>query len=146
MDPIVVRPGEGEKVNVGGNEVVFLSESEKTGGALGLVDYTAAPGFPGPPPHRHREITDMFFVLEGTLTFRVGDETLEAGPGTFVAVPPGTVHTFSNQGSEPARFLGLVSPGGFEQYFKELAGAVGDGPIDPEVAGKISARYDIEPA
>jgi mannose-6-phosphate isomerase-like protein (cupin superfamily) len=49
----------------------------------------AGPGFPGPPRHYHRELTDMFYVLEGTLTFVVGDDTVEAPPGTFLLVPSG---------------------------------------------------------
>jgi quercetin dioxygenase-like cupin family protein len=143
MDPIVLKQSEGKDVSVAGNAIVLKAKGEDTGGALGVVDYTAAPGFLGPPPHFHREITDIFYVLEGTLTFAVGDETVEATPGTFVLVPPGVVHTFSNQGSEPARFLGLVSPAGFERYFEELADAVGDGPLDPAVAAEISSKYDI---
>jgi mannose-6-phosphate isomerase-like protein (cupin superfamily) len=146
MEAIVRGPGQGDVLEVAGNRVEFKAEAHETGGALGLVDYTAAAGFPGPPPHIHREMTDMFFVLEGTLTLRVGEETLEAGPGTFAMVPPGTVHTFSNPGSEPVRFLSLVSPGGFERYFRDLAAAVGDGPLNPAVVGPIVARYDVEPA
>jgi mannose-6-phosphate isomerase-like protein (cupin superfamily) len=91
-------------------------------------------------------MTDMFFVLEGTLTMRLGEETIEAGQGTFILVPPKTVHTFSNPGDEPVRFLSLVAPGGFEQYFKQLAEELGDAPFDPEVAGRVSAAYDIETA
>lgn len=83
-------------------------------------------------------------MLEGTLTFTLEDRTIEAGPGSFVLVPPGTVHTFANTGDKPARFLGLVSPAGFEQYFRELAAAAGEGPLDPAVAAEISSRYDIE--
>jgi quercetin dioxygenase-like cupin family protein len=143
VDPIVLRQGEGRALSVGGNDILLMAKGKDTGNAVGVIDYTAAPGFPGPPRHYHRELTDMFFVLEGTLTFAVGDETVEAPPGTFLLVPPGVVHTFSNQTSEPARFLGLVSPAGFEHYFEELADALGDGALDPEVAAKISAKYDI---
>jgi quercetin dioxygenase-like cupin family protein len=95
MDPIVLRPGEGEKLDIAGNELVFKARPEETGGAYVLTDYTAGPGFPGPPPHRHREMTDAFFVLEGTLTLSLGDETIEAPAGSFVLVPPGNPHTFS---------------------------------------------------
>lgn len=61
-------------------------------------------------------------------------------------MPPGTVHTFSNPGTEPVRFFGLMSPGGFERYFRDLAAAVGDGPLDPAAVGPIVARYDVQPA
>lgn len=146
MDPIVLRPGEGESLEIAGNELVFKARSEETGGAYMLTDYTAAPGFQGPPPHLHREMTDAFFVVEGTLTLNLGDETVEAPAGSFVLVPPGNAHTLSNPGDEPVRFLNLNSPPGFEQYFRDLAEALSGGTIDPEVVGKITQKYDIEPA
>ena len=139
MTPVVLGPGEGETMTVFGNELTI-----KTGGAFCLVDYTAVPGFPGPPLHVHRETTDSFYVLEGELTVQVGDETRVLGPGSFVLVEPGTPHTFSNPGGRPARFLSLMSPGGFEQYFRDLRDAFGDGPPDFERIGEIAARYDVE--
>ena len=146
MEPIVLKPGDGEALHVAGNDVVIKAGGDRIAGRAAVVDYTAAPGFPGPPLHIHRELTDIFYVLEGTLTFRVGDETIEAPAGSFVLVPPGTAHTFSNPSEAPARFLGIVSPAGFEQYFRDLAAALGDGPLDPAVAQQIASRYDIEPA
>src|SRR5207248_2617042 len=80
-------------LTIAGNTIGFKAEADDTGGAFGLVEYTAAPGFGGPPAHIHRETAD-------------------------------------NPGAEPARFLSLVSPGGFEQYFRDLAQALGDGPVD----------------
>ena len=144
MEPIVRGPDQGDVLTVAGNRIELKAEAAETGGALGLMEYTAGPGFPGPPPHTHRAMIDMFYVLEGTLTLRVGEETVEAGPGTFALVPPGTIHTFSNPGEEPVRFLSLVSPGGFEQYFRDVASALGDGPLDPAVLAPIVARYDVE--
>lgn len=68
-------------------------------------------------------------VLEGVLTFRIGDDTVEGPPGTFVCAPPGVPHTFSNPGSEPARFLNFNVPGG---------------PPDPATIGAIASRHDFE--
>jgi mannose-6-phosphate isomerase-like protein (cupin superfamily) len=97
MDAVVHRPGQGEIHKLGsGSSVTIKAAGEHTGGTFFLSDSVIEPGFPGPPPHVHDRVHDMFFVLEGTLTMRLGDETMEAGPGTFVCVPPGVVHTFSN--------------------------------------------------
>jgi quercetin dioxygenase-like cupin family protein len=86
----------------------------------------------------------MFYVLEGTLTLRLGDEILEAGPGTFVCVPPGVVHTFSNQGSEPARFLNFNTPAGWEDYMRDLAAVSEPGrPLSPQAMAEVMAAYDI---
>jgi mannose-6-phosphate isomerase-like protein (cupin superfamily) len=62
---------------------------EETDGSFFLAESLLAPGFPGPPLHRHRTLHDMFYILEGTLTVRVEGDTREIGPGTFVCVPPG---------------------------------------------------------
>ena len=140
----MLGPGEGESITIAGNEIVFKADAESTGGGIGLVEYTAVPGFPGPPPHRHRTLHDMFYVLEGTLALRLGDDTVELGPGGFAHIPPGTVHTFSNPGAEPVRFLSLQTPGGFEEYFREAAAALGTGPFDPAVLAGVIARYDVE--
>jgi mannose-6-phosphate isomerase-like protein (cupin superfamily) len=142
----VLGPGEGESMTVFGNELTIKAGAEETGGAFCLVDYRAGPAFPGPPPHIHRETVDSFYVLEGELTVRLGDETLTLGPDSFVLVPPGTAHTFSNPGDAPARFLSLMSPGGFEQYFRDLRDAFGDRPPDFKQIVKIASRYDVESA
>jgi mannose-6-phosphate isomerase-like protein (cupin superfamily) len=65
----------------------------------------------------------MFYVLDGTLTVQVEDELLEAPPGSFLCVPPGTRHTFANRCDDPVRFLNFNTPGGFEEYMRELAAA-----------------------
>jgi mannose-6-phosphate isomerase-like protein (cupin superfamily) len=146
MSAVVHRPGEGERLDVGPSSLLIHATSDATGGTLFLSESTIAPGFPGPPPHTHEKLHDMFFVLEGTLTFQLGDETLEAGPGTFVCVPPGTVHTFSNTSEAPVRFLNFNTPGGFENYMRELAEASKDGPPTREEIGAIASRYDFKPA
>lgn len=63
----------------------------------------------------HPDFDETFYVIEGTLGFRIGDRTHEAGPGTVAFVPRGTAHTFANPSPVPARSLVLVTPGGFER-------------------------------
>jgi quercetin dioxygenase-like cupin family protein len=84
----------------------------------------------------------MFYVLEGTLTMQLGEETHEAGPGTFVCVPPGVVHAFRNASDEPVRFLNFNTPGGFENYMRDLAEAARSAPLQ-EAVGRVASRYDI---
>jgi hypothetical protein len=64
VDPIVLKPGGGEVINGAGNDVLFKAHGEHTGGAIGITEYTAAPGFPGPPAHVHRQMTDMQYFKE----------------------------------------------------------------------------------
>ena len=86
---------------------------------IAVTDNTVPPGFPGPVRHRHAQMTDIFYVLEGELAFDLGGERRTLGPGSFVLVPPGVVHTFANRGAIPARFLNIYQPAGNEQYLKE---------------------------
>jgi mannose-6-phosphate isomerase-like protein (cupin superfamily) len=85
----------------------------------------------------------MFFVLEGTLTMQLGEETLDFFAGSFVLVPPGTAHTFSNRTDQPVRLLKMDAPAGLESYPREMAGAMADDPIDPAAIAEIASRYDI---
>src|SRR5688572_32797975 len=109
MNAVVHRPGEGE--HIGGPTAVTIKATGKdTNDSLYLGEAVVEPGFPGPPPHTHERLHDMFYVLEGTLTMRLGDETTELGAGAFVCVPPGVVHTFSNPSANPVRLLNFNTP------------------------------------
>lgn len=82
-----------------------------TAGALGLVEASIPPGS-GPPPHRHTLEDEAFYVLSGSLEIRVEQELVHAGPGDFVFLPRGAVHTFRNMGVDAARALIIVTPPG----------------------------------
>jgi quercetin dioxygenase-like cupin family protein len=113
MDPVLYGPGEGEHHDAGPAQIFIKATGEHTSGSFFLAESTLAPGFAGPPPHRHRELHDMFYVLEGTLTLRLGDQEIEAGPGSFACVPPGVVHTFRNDSDGPfACSTSTRQPGG----------------------------------
>jgi mannose-6-phosphate isomerase-like protein (cupin superfamily) len=148
LDPasVVVRTAKTDAVTVAGVRVGFLANAEDALGAMGLVEYTAPPFFPGPPDHAHDGLWDAYHVLEGRLDVRLGEERLELRPGDVAAVPPGTAHGFSNPLETPTRFLDIHAPGGFERYFRELAAAFNDGTRDPAVAAAIGSRYDMRSA
>ena len=86
----------------------------------------------------------MFYVLEGTLTMQLDDETLDLGPGSFACVPPGTVHTFSNRSDQPVRFLNFNTPAGWEDYMRDLAAALAAGNPTSEEIGRVASRYDFQ--
>jgi quercetin dioxygenase-like cupin family protein len=145
-DAIVRGPGEGEQISMGVSSLIFKSQVGDGDGHLAVTETTIAPGFPGPPPHRHLETVDSFYILEGELTLLVAGETVKAQPNAYAFVPPGNVHTFSNPGEEPVRVLNVMALAGFEQYLKEAAAASAGGPPDPAVLGAIAANYDFQPA
>jgi mannose-6-phosphate isomerase-like protein (cupin superfamily) len=143
---VLRRQDEGEDLRMGPSVVTIKASVDDGDGWLALMDDVLAPGFPGPIPHRHREMVDCFWVLEGELTVRLGEREAAAGPGTLVVVPPGNVHTFANRGDDPVRVLNLMFPAGLEQYLKRVAAESAGGPPDPARMAKIAAAYDFEPA
>jgi mannose-6-phosphate isomerase-like protein (cupin superfamily) len=138
-DAVLCRSDEGELIELGPSRGrVKLSGDDAIGSAT-VIDFELAPESPGPPPHLHERITDSFFVLEGTLTVLLGGEEHEAPAGSHVAIPPGNVHTVSNPGAGPVRFLNITAPSGLERYLRELA-------ADPSDFAAIAARHDVIPA
>jgi mannose-6-phosphate isomerase-like protein (cupin superfamily) len=144
MDPIVFAETEGEFYDTGALRFRLLTQSPDQ--PLAIAESTVPPGFPGPVRHRHARMTDIFYVLEGELAFDLGGEWRILGPGSFVLVPPGVVHTFANRGSVPARFLNIYQPAGLEQYLKEAVKRMAEGhPWSPDEMAKIASQYDFEP-
>jgi mannose-6-phosphate isomerase-like protein (cupin superfamily) len=145
MGATVHRPGEGEEIG-GPTAVTIKATGEETNGSFYLGEVVVAPGFPGPPPHLHERLRDMFYVLDGTLTIRLGDETTELPAGSFVRAPPGVVRTFSNPGKTPVRFLNFNTPAGWENYMRDLGAALAEGTPSQEEIGEIASRYDFRVA
>ncbi len=138
------RPGEGEHIGGGPSAVTIKATADDTAGSLYLGEAHLEPGFPGPPLHRHSQLHDMFYVLEGSLSVTVGDETLELETGSFACLPPGTPHTFANTSDQPVRFLNFNTPAGWENYMRDLGQLLSSGEATPEAIGRIASGYDSE--
>jgi mannose-6-phosphate isomerase-like protein (cupin superfamily) len=144
MNPIVFSEADGEVYDTGAVRLRLLAQSPDH--PIAVTDNTVPPGFPGPVRHRHAQMTDIFYVLEGELTFDLGDEQQTLGPGSFVLAPPGVVHTFANHGSIPARFLNVYQPAGNEQYTKDaMQRMLASQPWSPADMAEVAVRYDFEP-
>lgn len=110
---------------------------------LGVSESWSEPGGPSPPPpHLHRQHVESFYVLEGEMTFGVGDQEFCAGAGTWVQVPVGTPHFFELTGDEEVRFLNLHTPScGYGAFLRGLHGARTD-----EELVAVRAAFDQVPA
>lgn len=145
-----VASGDGKTLWVLGDLYEFKATSEYTGGAFALWETTTPQGNPGPPPHIHHSEDEVFYLLEGELELTVEGRASVVGAGTFVNIPKGTLHTFRNAGTRPARFLGMVAPGGFEGFFEEVGEPARDGsspPAGPPDVEKVMAtapKYGLE--
>ena len=137
-----------------GDRVSFLATGADSQGGCFIVDAVAAPGG-GPPPHIHHFEDESFYILEGSVTFQAGGQTIHAKPGDFIHVPRGTVHSFKNEGTVPARALVIISPAGptgMQQFFEEsfhptTDRAASPPPINEELMKRMmdaSARNGLE--
>lgn len=122
----------------------FVRRSEQTGGKFALVEHTLAPHSLAAPTHTHRNEDEYSFVLSGRVGGHVGEEFLDLGPGELLVKPRGVPHAFWNAGDEAARVLELITPGGFERYFAELAPLLNaeGGPDLPAIAATCE-RYEL---
>jgi quercetin dioxygenase-like cupin family protein len=121
LRPFAVLPGEGATVQgPAGGPLTYKARGEQTGGALTAIENVIAPG-EGPPLHVHANEDEAWWVIEGTLRFRLGEQAAEAPAGTFVFVPRGVAHAFQNVGDGPARILVLFTPAGMERFFDTFA-------------------------
>lgn len=144
MNPVILQPGEGERIAAGASTVIMKATAETTSGAFSISEATFPASMNGPPPHTHRYTTDTFYVLEGTLHMTVGDSEIDASAGSYILVPPGVVHTFANINDEPVRFLNISAPGGLEKYLRDLADAMRSGTMPGTLDfATIAAKYDF---
>jgi mannose-6-phosphate isomerase-like protein (cupin superfamily) len=129
-----------------GSTLAFKAVAAQTGGDFSLMERTLPPGGRIPPPHRHTNCSEAFYVLDGTISFWLDGEQLSGGPGDFVLVPRGAGHTFGNQSESPARLLVLHSPA-MDAYFEELHKLwSGDQPPDRDQERELMSRFGMEPA
>lgn len=110
----------GRVLHAFGDEVTILLDAAQTGGQFTLVTEVTPPGG-GPPPHRHENEDELFYVLEGRVSFLANGAWTETGPGAAVFVPRHRVHTFKNVGDRPSKLLVYITPSGFEIFFAAAA-------------------------
>ncbi len=140
---VILGPGEGQTIQVPGHPTTYKARQEDTGEAYALVETTVAGQ--GPPQHIHHAEEEAFYILEGEVNVQVGERTIQGTAGSFILIPRGTVHTFWNAGSTPAKMLVIISPPGSEQALAEI---VGDEDIDTatflERAMVVAHKYHVE--
>ena len=94
------------------------------------------------PLHRHHREDEYSYVLMGKLGALLGDEVVVAEPGTWVFKPRNQWHTFWNASDTPCEIIELISPAGFEDYFRELAALWPDQSKMPDLLRKYELDMD----
>ncbi|MDR3637009.1 MAG: cupin domain-containing protein [Isosphaeraceae bacterium] len=114
-----------------GKRLDFLATAETTGGNYSLFHLFIPVGPPGLMPHAHRDADEFFFVVEGNVEILFEGSWRALGPGEFVHVPRGTVHTLRNVSPDAARMLSGFVPSGFERFFRDFGNAARLDDVDP---------------
>jgi len=150
--PATIRkPNEGRRIGIVGDVYRFLATGEDTDGKYATFEAFVPPGS-GPPPHIHSREEESFLVLEGVMTFRLGEDRFVAGEGTFLNMPVGSLHSFKNESDKTARLLISIAPAGLERMFFEVGLPLAEDattaapPSQSEVEKLLQAapRYGIE--
>ena len=140
----VVGPDNGRDGFLGSIGVRFLIDGIDAGERLSLVEHPMSPRALAAPLHRHTREDEYSYVLQGRMGALLGDDVVEAGPGDLVFKPRDQWHTFWNAGDEPCRILEIISPAGFEDFFRELDGMGGAIAADPDELAQLNGRYGLE--
>jgi mannose-6-phosphate isomerase-like protein (cupin superfamily) len=118
-------------------------DSADSAGRFSVVHHPIAPRALVAPLHYHHNEDEFSFVLTGKLGALLGDDVVTAGPGTWVFKPRGQWHTFWNAGDTPCEIIEIISPGGFEDFFREITQTWGD--MDATMAVAAKYRLDMKP-
>jgi quercetin dioxygenase-like cupin family protein len=139
----IARVGEGKRMKPSPEEdLVFKITGDDTDGQFDYVEGTIE-YLGGPPTHIHHFQDETFYVVEGELYFKVGEETLEVKAGDLAYIPRGVAHGYVNVKQEPVRGLGIFMPGGFDRFMDEV-GQLPPGPPDPKKLRALGEKHGQE--
>jgi len=117
----VVSARDGPTYRVGGQLVTFIARAADTNGVYSLFETHTAPG-QGAGLYRQKYEDEAFWILEGVYSFTLNSRQLQVAAGSYISVPRGILHAYTNSGNGPARMLVLVTPGGIRERFYAEAG------------------------
>ena len=139
----IMQPGEGATGWLGTVGVQFKLWGAETNGSVSVVEHPFPVGALV-VPHLHTLEDEYSIVTEGEIGFRSGDREVVLGAGGYITKPRGEMHTMWNAGQVPARMIEIISPSGFENFFRELSEILAGGPPDPEQLMPLAARYGVQ--
>lgn len=116
---VLLAPGQGRDYPMGGMSALFKADGAETANRYSISEWWLEPHTQGPGAHSHPE-DDVFYVLEGTMSFLIGEQWVDAPKGSFVLAPAGLTHDFENRGDVRAGALNFSIPGGFEQHMPAI--------------------------
>jgi quercetin dioxygenase-like cupin family protein len=146
QQPTLQKPTEGRAIAVVGDVYRFLATGEDTDGRYAQWEAIVPPGG-GPPPHVHSRENEGFYIIEGEITFRIGEEKVVATAGMFANMPIGVPHSFKNESDRIAKVLITIAPAGLERMFIEIGIPVeaGSTTAPPPSRQEIETMLELAP-
>ena len=139
----VVQPHGGQLGDLAdGIGVQFKIDGTDTGGLLSIVEHPFEVGALV-PPHVHRLEDEISYVLEGQIGFRSEDQEVVLEAGGYIVKPRNQVHAMWNAGPTPARMIEVITPAGFENFFRGMAAATKSGSQDFEEIVALAEKYSL---
>jgi quercetin dioxygenase-like cupin family protein len=139
----VVRPGEGQSGDLGSIGVDFKLWGRDTGGVLSVVEHPFPVGALV-PPHLHTREDEYSIVTQGQIGFRSGDREVVLDAGGYITKPRGELHTMWNAGTVPARMIEIISPAGFENFFRDLSELLAAAAPEAGQVPALAERYGLQ--
>jgi mannose-6-phosphate isomerase-like protein (cupin superfamily) len=139
--PFAFPPDQGERLVFGETTIIVRAAADSTGGSFTALE--EVPPLLDTPSHVHSREDEMFYVLEGDHAFVCGDEEFQLGPGGLVFLPRGIPHAHRRLVPGAGRLLSIMTPAGFEGFFRILAEAAGSGGPMDEAYVRASREYGI---
>jgi mannose-6-phosphate isomerase-like protein (cupin superfamily) len=140
----VIGPSDGLAGFMGSIGVRFMLDGAEAGNRFALVEHPMSPRALAAPLHKHSREDEYSFVIEGRVGALLGEDVIEGGPGSLIFKPRDQWHTFWNAGDVPARILEIISPAGFEKFFRERLSLGGVTRMEPTTLADLCARYGLE--
>lgn len=119
-DVLELGPGEGRHYALGRMQAVFKADQDESGERYAISEWWLEPHYTGAGAHLHEANEEIFYVLEGTAWFLVGDEWRSLSKGSFLRIPAGIMHDFENRSDARVGLLNMFMPGGFEQAMPDI--------------------------
>lgn len=112
---IILAAGQGRTYNCGTMTALFKADENETAEKYSISEWWLEPNSNGPGAHQHEDNDEAFYVLDGTTSILLGEKWINANKGTFIRIPPKTIHDFANRTDKKTGVLNFFIPGGFER-------------------------------
>ena len=123
---LFLPPDGGRRYDAGPMRAVFKADGEETADAYCVSEWWLEAGDDGPGPHLHERNIEIFYVVEGVMSFLAGEQWLDAPRGSFLRIPTGVMHDFANRSDARAGALNVFTPGGFEPMMDQIIAWYGE--------------------